>query len=208
MVSDIAQQILTALTQMSGWELAAVVLGIAYLLLAMRENILCWYAGFVSTLILTFLFWDASLLMDSALQVYYLGMAVYGWYQWRYHPGSNQDHLPISTWGPSLHLLVITAVFGLSWLSGTWLASNTEAAWPYLDSFTTWGSVVTTYMVAKKVLENWIYWIVIDALSVFLYLDRGLFLTAGMYLLYTLIAMAGFWQWLQHYQREQRLCTA
>jgi len=208
MESEMSQQIQTALAQMSWWELAAVGLGIAYLLLAMRENILCWYAGFASTLILTFLFWDASLLMDSALQVYYLGMAVYGWYQWRYHPGSQEDHLPISVWTPSRHLGVIAAVLVLSGLSGTWLAQNTEAAWPYLDSFTTWGSVVTTYMVAKKVLENWLYWIVIDALSVFLYIDRGLYLTAGMFLLYALIAVAGFWQWLQHYQREQRLCTA
>ena len=61
-------------------------------------------------------------------------------------------------------------------VSGNLLTTNTDAAWPFLDSFTTWASVVTTFMVARKILENWIYWIVIDALSILLYAARGLYL--------------------------------
>ena len=80
---------------MGGWEALAVFLGILYLLLAMREKISCWYAAFVSTLIFLFLFWDVNLLMESALQVYYLGMAVYGWWQWQ-HGGAGDSALLIS----------------------------------------------------------------------------------------------------------------
>lgn len=206
-MAEVFQIISEAVVEMSLWELAAVLLGIAYLLLVVRENIICWYAAFVSTLIFTFLFWDASLLMDSGLQVYYLSMAVYGWYQWKFHPGTSENIMPISTWSISQHGWVIAGVIILSLVSGYLLAENTEAAMPYLDSFTTWGSVVTTYMVAKKILENWIYWLVIDAMSVFLYIDRGLYLTALLFVAYVFIVVVGFWQWLQHYQREQAVCT-
>jgi len=91
----------------------------------------------------------------------------------------------------------------ISLISGYLLNRHTEAAWPYLDSFTTWASVVTTYMVTKKVLENWLYWIVIDSLSIFLYLDRGLHLTALLFVGYTVIAIFGFYQWRQSHQQAK-----
>lgn len=208
MDAGLIDSIKQAALAMSGWEFLAVLLGIAYLLLAVRENILCWYAAFFQTLILTFLFWDASLLMESGLQIYYLLMAIYGWYQWRYHPGAKSTSLPISTWPPARHGLVIGGVLLITLASGYLLANNTNAALPYLDSFTTWGSVITTYMVARKVLENWIYWLVIDSVSIYLYLDRGFYLMALLFVAYIVIIFIGFWQWRQHYQREQALCAA
>ena len=157
------------------WETLAVLLGIAYLLLAMLEKISCWYAAFASTLIFLFLFWDVNLLMESALQVYYLGMAVYGWWHWRHGSGEGGS-LAISRWPLRSHLLAAAGVLALSAISGTLLSNHTEASWPYLDSFTTWGAVLTTWMVARKILENWLYWILIDSLSIFLYVERGLHL--------------------------------
>ena len=190
---------------MSLWELAAVVLGVAYLLLAMRESILCWYAAFISTLIFTFLFWDASLLMESALQIYYLGMAVYGWYQWQHgnqNSAQEQSELAISRWSLKQHLTAIGATLILTVTSGYLLSEYSSAALPYLDSFTTCGAVITTYMVARKILENWLYWIVIDGLSVYLYIDRGLYLTALLFAAYVVIVCFGYWQWLKHYQQS------
>lgn len=191
----------TAWSAMWGWELIAVVLAIAYLLLALKENILCWYAALISTAIYTVLFWNVSLVMDSLLQVYYIAMAVYGWYQWRQPQGDAP--LQISSWKVSRHLQVIGGVILVSLISGYLLNRHTEAAWPYLDSFTTWASVATTYMVTKKILENWLYWIVIDGLSIFLYLDRGLHLTALLFVGYTVIAIFGFYQWRQSHQQAQ-----
>ncbi|MEX1667965.1 nicotinamide riboside transporter PnuC [Zhongshania guokunii] len=193
-----------AFIAMSMWELLAVVLALAYLLLAMKEKISCWYAAFISTAIYVFLFWDVSLLMESALQIFYLVMAVYGWWQWRKH-GDKQQELQIHCWSLKTHCVVILAVCALSVGFGYGLHHNTNAALPYLDSFTTWGAVITTYMVTKKVLENWVYWLVIDAASVYLYIDRELYLTALLFVMYVVLVVIGFFQWYAIYQRQQRL---
>lgn len=185
---------------MSPWEALAVVLGVAYLLLAMRESLWCWYAGFASTAIFLVLFWQVNLLMESALQVYYLAMAVYGWWHWR--QGKAGATLPISRWQLQQHGLAIAGIVLAAWLSGYLLSRYTAAALPYLDSFTTWGSILTTWMVARKLLENWLYWLVIDSASIYLYLDRGLHLTALLFALYLVIAIFGYLQWRRHYQRQ------
>ncbi len=191
----------SAIAAMSVIEFSAVLLGVLYLLLAMKENILCWYAAFVSTALSIYIFWDVELLMESALQIYYLVMAVYGWYQWKFG-ARGKEQLPIVSWPFQTHLWLLMLVIGCSILSGFLLTENTSAAWPYLDSFTTWGSIVTTYMVAKKVLENWIYWLVIDFLSIFLYLDRGLYLYALLFMVYIVIVIFGLLTWTRHYQTQ------
>ena len=183
------------------WETLAVLLGIAYLLLAMYEKISCWYAAFASTLIFLFLFREVNLLMESALQVYYLGMAVYGWWQWR-HGGRADGSLAISRWPLQAHLAALVGVLALTAISGSLLARHTEASWPFLDSFTTWGAVLTTWMVARKILENWLYWIVVDSLSIFLYVERGLYLTAGLFAVYVIIVLFGFATWMRHYRNQ------
>jgi nicotinamide mononucleotide transporter len=188
--------IIEAFLAQSGWEMLAVVLAIAYLLLALAENSWCWLCAFVSTAIYTILFWNVSLLMESALNVYYMGMAVYGWWQWR--RGSEGIALKVSRWSVSRHLIVLGLIGALTLFSGYWMSTKTEAAWPYVDSLTTWASVITTYLVAKKVLENWLYWIVIDAVSIFLYLDRGLNLTAVLFMAYVVIAVFGYFAWRRH----------
>lgn len=204
--SDVGQLIELAYSAMSGWELVAVVLALAYLLLVMRQRIECWYAAFISTGIYIFLFWDANLLMESALQIYYLLMAVYGWYQWR-GPGQTQANIPIRRWSLAQHSRAVVLVLVLTLLSGYLLQQNSSAAWPYVDSFTTWASVVTTYMVAKKVLENWLYWLLIDAVSMVLYVDRGLYLTALLFGLYLIIVCFGYRQWRRNYRQQLSTST-
>ncbi len=194
-VSGIGDAILAATAAMSWLEAVAVALGVVYLLLAVREDIRCWYAAFVSSAISVYLFWNVALLMESALNVYYVGMAVFGWWQWRAR-GPTQP-LVVTRWGWQRHVVVVLLIVLLSALSGTLLQQNTEAAWPFVDSFTTWGAVITTFLVAKKVLENWLYWIVIDAVAIVLYAERGLYLYALLFIAYTVIAVVGYRQWLQ-----------
>jgi nicotinamide mononucleotide transporter len=186
---------------LSPWELAAVLLAIGYLLLAVRENIWCWYCAFVSTAIYTALFWDVNLLMESALNVYYMGMAVFGWHQWtrgRSAGDGAETGVTVHSLSQNQHLIIIVAIGNLSLISGYLLSQYSDAAWPYVDSFTTWASVITTYLVAKKFLENWLYWIVIDSVSIPLYLDRGLPLTAMLFAGYVVIAIAGYLSWKSH----------
>lgn len=192
------QFVLSLASDLSPWEACAVLLAIAYLLLAVRENILCWYCALFSTTIFTFLFWDVSLLMESALNVYYMIMAIYGWQQWKFG-GSKKSGVFISTIGPAKNILIITTILMLTLVSGWLLSQHTSAAWPYVDSFTTWASVVTTFMVAKKILQNWLYWLVIDGISIPLYIDRGLYLTALLFMVYIVIVVIGYVNWRQRY---------
>jgi nicotinamide mononucleotide transporter len=195
------QTVLAAAQSMSLLEVIAVVFAMAYLLLAVRENVLCWLFAFLSTAIYTFLFWDVSLLMDSALNVYYMAMAVYGWYEWT-RGGSGDDGQPhalgVRSMSVSQHAVVIVAIAVLTCVSGYLLSEHSTAAWPYVDSFTTWASVINTYLVARKYLQNWLYWIVIDAVSVPLYIDRGLNLTALLFVAYVVIAVVGYFKWREH----------
>lgn len=181
-------------------ETAAVALAIAYLLLAMRQNIWCWAAAMGSTTIYLYVFYEARLYMESALQIFYFAMAVYGWHQWR-HGGEGGQVLRVSTWNPRRHLYAIGLVLALALASGSLLARYTEAALPFADSVTTWGGVVATYMVARKILENWIYWFVIDSISIGLYLDRGLHQTAALFALYLVLIVFGYLAWRKDLQR-------
>lgn len=193
---------------MSHWETTAVVLAVAYLVLAMRQSQLCWYAAFGSTAIFSWLFLDVSLLMESALNVYYLAMAVYGWFSWRSIKNKNDESkasISVQRWNLTQHGIAITGVLLMSAGSGYLLAENTGAVMPYLDSFTTWGAVLTTWMVTRKVLENWLYWVVIDALAIYLYIDRELYLTALLMIVYVVLAIVGFFMWLKDYKTQDAI---
>jgi nicotinamide mononucleotide transporter len=187
-----------------GWvtmETVAVVFSIAYLLFALKENNLCWYCAFISTAIYTWIFGDVRLYMESLLSLYYFIMAIYGWYQWR-RGGAGRQGVAISRWPLYQHAVAIVTVIGLSLLSGYLLAKNTEARLPYLDSFTTWGAVLTTWMVARKILENWLYWVMIDAASIYLYLDRELYQTAALFVVYVVLASLAYFSWRKTYQAQ------
>jgi nicotinamide mononucleotide transporter len=180
------------------FEVAAVAFAVAYLVLAIRENVWCWAAGLVSVLLSLLLFFAARLYMESALQVFYAAMSVYGWYQW-YAGGSAGKGIKISVWPARRHLLTVSAVLASSLVAGAFM-SSTNAAFPFLDSFTTVAAIVTTYMVARKVLENWIYWFVIDSVSVFLYASRDLYLYAGLFVFYLVLIVIGFRRWLAEFR--------
>jgi nicotinamide mononucleotide transporter len=205
-MAEVSQFVLSLFGEMSPWEAGAVILAIAYLLLAVRENILCWYCALVSTTIFTFLFWDVSLLMESALNVYYIIMAIYGWHQWKFG-GSKKSGVFISSLGLRENILIITIILIATLVSGWLLSQHTHAAWPYVDSFTTWASVVTTFMVAKKILENWLYWLVIDSISIPLYIDRGLYLTAILFMVYIVIVIIGYLNWRQRFIEQNTSTT-
>jgi nicotinamide mononucleotide transporter len=182
-------------------EVLAVVLAIAYLLMAAREHIACWYCAFASSAIFTFIFWDVSLLMESALNVFYVVMAVVGWYEWRFG-GKEHDGVHVRMLKIWQHGALIAAMVVAAGINGWFMASYTEAVWPFLDAFTTWASVLTTFLVVWKVLENWLYWFVIDGLSIFLYVDRGLYLTALLFTAYVVIVVFGFLHWRRLYLQQ------
>ena len=185
---------------MTSWEMLAVVLSVTYLLLAIMQNIWCWIAAFISTLIYSILFFDASLLMDSALNIFYLVMAIYGWYSWKYGNSKNKgDDLVINSYGFLRNLQIIIALTIISSILGYIMANYTKADFAYLDTFTTVFAVFATYMLTKKVLENWLYWVIIDSVSIYIYINKGFYLTAILFVVYTILAIFAFKQWKEEY---------
>lgn len=193
-LTELSAQLIETAKAMSLWEVTAVLLAMAYLILAMRENIACWLAAIASTGIYLLLMFRASLYMESGLQIFYIAMALYGWYSWKRGDGTGRE-LKVSSWPGRRHILPLLLILTATLVSGYLLAAFTNAAMPYLDSFITWGAVFTTWMVAHKIIQNWHYWFVIDAVSVYLYLNRGLYLTALLFVLYLVLIVIGLRQW-------------
>ena len=191
----------------SYWEMVSVFLSMVYLLLAMRENRFCFIAGFISSCIFTFLFFTAHLFMETGLQVFYAAMSIYGWLQWK--PNSNKKAaLEISCWSLNKHLMSVSITLILSSISALFLSHFTDASYPFFDSVVTWGSLITTYMVTRKILENWLYWVVLDLIGMCLYFNKGLYLTAALFFAYIVLAILGHLRWLKSYRstaKEEQL---
>ena len=181
------------------FEIVAALLAIAYLLLAMRQDARCWIAWIISSLMYLFVMCSAGLYMEAGLQIFYLLMGFYGLYQWQYKLANNET-LKIKVWQITTHMMCLTALFLLVITSGYILSNNTDAASPYIDAFTTCGAIIASYMVAKKILENWIYWFVIDFVSVFLFVSRELYPTALLFCLYLLLVIIGYRSWKNEWQ--------
>ena len=175
-------------------ESTAVIFAILYLILAVKQNILCWTAGIISSILYFFIMQTAGLYMEACLQVFYVAMGIYGWSQWRVSDAKHSSFV-VNTWSKYEHVSAISIILALSLLSGCLLERFTDAALPFLDALVTWGAVVATYMVAKKLLENWIYWFVIDATSIFLFIERGLWLSAILFATYLVIIFFGYQSW-------------
>jgi nicotinamide mononucleotide transporter len=174
-------------------ELASVVLGIAYALLAVRQRRECWLFGGASSLLLVWLAARASLPMQALLQACYVAMSGYGFWQW----GRGADDRPpgVATWPLSSHLFAGLVIAAATWLLAPWVSAWTHAAWPRLDTATMLASLLATWMVTRVLLENWVYWIVIDAISLFLYAAQGLVFVSTLYLAYMVIAVFGYAAW-------------
>ena len=190
-------EILQILTQLNfNWsiiESVAVFFSILYVILALKESIWCWGAATISVTLYIYICYTAQLYPETGLQVFYLLMAFYGYYQWN----KNDSTLQIQQWTTTKHLLILLIGALLTFLMGFYFTIYTNAAMPLVDSFTTVFSVFATYMVTKKVLGNWLYWIVIDAVSVYLYFSRDLHLTSLLFIVYTVIAIFGYFSWLK-----------
>jgi len=187
-------------------EITAVILAVFYLILAVKQNILCWICGIISSALYFFIMRSAGLYMEAYLQIFYIFMGFYGWSQWKINT-SNTSNFVVNTWNKSQHLFATSIVLILSIVSAILLRFFTDAALPFLDALVAWGAVVATYMVAKKLLENWIYWLVIDSISIFLFISRDLFPTAFLFVIYIIIIIYGYRSWRKRFLENNALNT-
>jgi nicotinamide mononucleotide transporter len=193
--------IVDAFAAVSGWEIVAALLGMAYIIFASRESQWCWPLAFISTLIYTVLFWEGQLPMQALLNFYYIGMAIYGYILWRKH-GIAKDNLAITSWSWNKQLIFILIGTVLSLITAYYLKVSETSQRPYLDASVTIFSVMNTFLMVKKILQNWLYWIVIDAAAMVLYAQSGFYATVILFAIYTVLAVIGYMHWLKLYQQQ------
>jgi nicotinamide mononucleotide transporter len=182
-------------------ELVAVALAIAYVIFAILASPWCWPLAFMSSALYVDVFAGAHLYMDATLNIFFAAMAVYGWYEWR-HGGPDRSALPISRASPRTHIWTLVVIAALTLISGTLLGRYTNQAWPYVDSFIAWASVATTWLAARKLIDNWPYWIAIDAVAVPVYFNRNLPVTAVLFAMYVVLAVVGWVSWQRAYRMQ------
>jgi nicotinamide mononucleotide transporter len=175
------------------FEILAMLTGAGYAILAARRNRLCWVAGAISSALAALLAGLRGLPMQSALQVFFVGMSVYGWLSWT--RSTAQGELPVGLWPLKWHIGAALLVTLLSFAAAHVLAAETRAAWPLLDSLTTGFSLLATWLAARAKLENWLYWIAIDGVLVFLFYVQDLPFLALLNVLFIGIAAGGFIAW-------------
>ncbi len=183
LISDLFIEILGAIT------------GLIYLYFSIKQNIWLWPWGIVTSLIYVYVFFQAKFYADMSLQLYYFGISIYGWYFWKRGSREQSLRLPIVQTGKGEWIVFIIVTLFLTGVSGYFLNNFTDSPIPYWDAFTTSGSIIATWMLARKYLEHWLVWIVVDLVSLGTYIYKGLYPTIILFMVYTGMAVVGYYQW-------------
>jgi nicotinamide mononucleotide transporter len=196
-----------ALRSTSPLELVAVTFGLVSVYLSARQNIVSWPTAIVNVAIFFFLFWKAKLYADAVLQLIYLALSVYGWYEWLFG-GAQKTRLLVSR-AKRIHWTVLTPIFFIGGMGlGALLERYTDSPVPYFDALLTTASIVAQWMMTRKLLENWLIWIAADIVYVPVFILRGLPLTAVQYGVFLLLAAMGWFGWRQSLREHERASLA
>jgi len=174
-------------------ERLAVALALLYVFLAIKQLRSCWIASILSSATYIPIFAQARLYTEACLQLFFIAVSYYGWRQWRAAPSPEPVEIFTMSAGQQLKAIVLTGLIGAA--LGLCLRAASNASLPFIDSQITCFSITATYLQARKYLENWIYWVVIDLIAACVYLLKELYLTAGLYALFVVLAWCGLRQW-------------
>jgi nicotinamide mononucleotide transporter len=176
-------------------EILAVIFAVLYIFAAAREQPISWVWAIISSLFWAYAsFFIFKLYVDVFLQFFFIVTSVIGLYFWRYG-GAQKSQLPVSRMNILQHLYVLIIGTVLSIIFGYFFATHTQAASTYLDSMTTVFSIINTYLLVRKKIENWLYWMVIDLLMAYLFFIRGGYFFSGLYLFYVFLSIDGYQRW-------------
>ena len=177
-------------------ELLGLIFGLLYILLSIKQNIWCWPVGFITSALYIYVFFVTKFYADMGLQVYYLIVSVYGWSHWMFGAKSKkQDDLKISKTNIKLGIYLFLATIVLFVIISYVLVNYTDSEIPYWDAFTTAASFVATWMLARKIIEHWIIWLIVDSVSLGLYIYKELYPTVILFAVYTVLAILGYIEW-------------
>ena len=182
-------------------EIVAAAFGLACVWLTMRQSVWCWPVGLVQVALYAWVFVDAKLYSDFLLHLVYVALQFYGWHAWL-RGGPRQTKLPVSRIGPRAAAAWFVAAVAVTAALGTAMHRLTDAALPYSDAAIAVLSLVATYLLARKVLENWLVWVAVDVIAIGVYSAKALYVTAGLYAVFLALAVAGWFSWRTSYQRQ------
>ena len=203
-MTDFLDQLFAQWQVQTGLELAATILALAYTILAICHSLWCWPAALLSTVLTLQIMLQSNLYTDALLQLYYAGMAIYGWWNWQQiQTNSHETPDVVIEWPLAAHLQLIsfTALVGL--LFGYVMSEYTNTDYAWLGAQISCFAIVTTWLVAQKVVSNWLYWVAIDAASIYMYLQKDLYFFTALFVIYTLIAAIGYFSWRSSFRSQQ-----
>lgn len=187
---------------MNPYEVLAVVFSLVCVLLTIKENIWQWLVGIFGVIFYIVVFYQAKLYANMWLQVVFIVLQIYGWYEWL-HGGRDKGELKISRSSMPLNGLLAVAALAGTAMMAYGFAKFTDNAMPLADSAVTVLSLIAQWMLAKKYLENWLVWVIVNIIMIALGISQNLLLTAGLYTVFFLLAILGFWEWRKSYRNLQ-----
>lgn len=182
-------------------EIVATLSGLVYVICMIREQIICWPFGIAGSLLSIYLFIETRLYSEAILYSYYVLAGFWGWMRWARRESVHDN--PVVRYELPRHLLIVLVSAAATLALGSYFSTHTDAARPYIDATTTIFSFAATYLEVKKVLETWLYWIVLNLASIWLYADRSLDIYAALIWVYAMLSVWGLVQWLQVYRAQE-----
>lgn len=179
--------------QVNWVEITGSILSLIYLYLSIRQKVSLWIFGFLASALYVVVFFDSKLYADMSLQHYYLVVSVYGWINWK--RGKEEKELPATVTTKKMWFKLALATVAIYFIYYFVLLYFTDSTIPKSDSLVGALSIIATWMLARKLIENWLVWIVADALCVGLYIYKGLYPTVILFVIYTVMAVVGYIQW-------------
>ncbi|WP_321995770.1 nicotinamide riboside transporter PnuC [Draconibacterium orientale] len=176
-------------------EILGAILGLVYIFFSIKQHILTWPTGLLTSALYVFVFFNARLYADMGLQAYYVVISIYGWYFWLTGKKQNEKKVAVKTTRKALWMKLAVVSIALYALLFFILGNYTNSDVPHMDSVTTALSIVATWMLARKYIEHWLLWIFIDAFSAGLYIYKGLWATVILFIVYTVMALLGYIEW-------------
>ncbi len=179
---------------MNPLESLAALFGVISVYLSVKQNIWSWPTAIVNVGLYAFVFHASRLYADMGLQVVYIVISFYGWYEWLYG-GKNRTELEVSRASRRLGAVLVTIGVASTFLLGTFLHSTTNAALPFLDSATTSTSLVAQWMMTRKLLQNWLVWVAVDVVYIGMFIYKSLYVTSLLYFVFLVLSVMGYRQW-------------
>ena len=184
-------------------ELLGAITGVIFLYLEIKQNIWLWPFGLLTSALYVFIFFTSKFYADMGLQFYYLVISVYGWWYWLYGGGGGRIHsLPISRLTARLAFKLLAITIAIFVVLVYVLINFTDSPVPYGDAFTTALSITATWMLARKILDMWWVWMVVNSVALGLYIYKGLYPTSVLYFLYFSMSIVGYFQWKKSYLKQ------